>query len=153
MKRSVGAGALGAAIIMCAGAIATTAMAADDPVASRQVMMKNVGASVGALGKMAKGEIEFDALAAELALRVVNTASMGYGELFPEGSEAGGETEAAPAIWSNRDGFNAEIVKLQTATSAAVAAPPTSGEELGQALNSLGAVCKSCHEGFRIEKK
>jgi cytochrome c556 len=153
MKRSVGAGALGAAVIMCAGAIATTAMAADDPITARKTMMKNVNAATGVLVRMAKAEIEFNAISAELALRVINTASQGYGELFPDGSEDGGQTEfrAGPAIWSNRDGFNTEIAKLQNASAEALVNPPTTQEEVGPALNSVGQVCSSCHEGFRLK--
>ena len=147
MSRFAIAAVLGTAIIA-----ATSVTAADDPIASRQAIMKNVGASMGALGKMAKGELEFDAGTAQFALRVLNTASLGAGELFPEGSETGGKTEAAPAIWSNRDGFNAEIVKFQTATSAAVASPPASKEDLGGVLGQVGGRCKSCHEGFRVKK-
>ena len=147
MSRFVIAAVLGTAIVA-----ATSVGAADDPIASRQAIMKNVGASMGALGKMSKGALEFDAGTAQFALRVINTASFGAGELFPEGSETGGETEASPKIWSDRAGFNDEIVKFQTATSAAVASPPESKEDLGAVLGQVGGNCKSCHEGFRVKK-
>lgn len=45
------------------------ASASDDPIADRQMMMKNTGASIGVLAKMAKGEMEFDATSANLAVR------------------------------------------------------------------------------------
>ena len=150
MSRFAIAAVLGTALIATTAVTAVTA--ADDPIASRQAIMKNVGASMGALGKMAKGELEFDAGTAQFALRVLNTASLGVGELFPEGSETGGKTEAAPAIWSDPAGFNAEIVKFQTATGAGVASPPGSKEDLGGVLGQVGGSCKSCHEGYRVKK-
>jgi len=148
MKQFAVTAVLGVALVA-----ATAVTAADNPIASRQTIMKNVGASMGGLGKMAKGELEFDAVTAEFALRTLNVASHGYGELFPEGSDTGAENRAAPEIWSDRAGFDAEIAKLQESTGAAVAAPPTSVEELGQTLASVGDSCKTCHEGFRLPAK
>lgn len=145
MKRVVFAAALGAAVVM-----STTVIAADDPIASRQAMMKNAGAAAGVLGKMAKGETDFNATSAEMAIRVLNVVSLGYGELFPEGSDTGAKNRAAPEIWTNRDGFNAEIAKLQESTAAAVESPPSSQEEVGAALGAIGQSCSSCHENFRL---
>ena len=147
MKRVITALACGACI-----AVATAAVAADDPIANRQAIMKNVGAATGVLGKMAKGEMEFDALAAQMALRVINTSSYGYGELFPAGSETGGNTEAKDTIWSDMDGFQAAIVKFQVDTAAAVAAPPAAQADLGPILGSIGANCGACHKAYRIAK-
>ena len=56
---------------------------------------------------MMKGEAEFNAVAAELILRTMNTAALGFDELFPAGSETGGETTASPKIWEDRAGFDA----------------------------------------------
>lgn len=144
MKRIATALVVGTGIVF-----ATAVTAADDPVANRIAIMKNNGAAMGVLVKMAKGETDFDPTAAQLAFRVVNAGAMGYGELFPEGS-GGGESHAAEAIWNDMDGFQALVVKLQQATSAAIDSPPDSTEALGPALGSVGAVCGDCHEKFRI---
>lgn len=141
------------AILLGTGLVAATALtAAEDPIANRKGIMKNVGASMGVLGKMAKGEMEFEPTAAHLALRVMNAGSYGYGELFPAGSETGGETEASPKIWESMDDFQAKVAKFQADTAAAVATPPASKEDLGATLGSVGANCKECHEAFRIKK-
>ena len=147
MKRLLTALVLGSGVL-AASAVAATA----DPIANRQNIMKNVGAATGVLGKMAKGEMEFDALQAQLALRVLNAASYGFGELFPEGSESGGDTEAKDTIWSDRDGFNKVLASFQETTGAAVAAPPGSQGDVGAALGAIGKTCGTCHEGYRIKK-
>ena len=93
MKRLV---LLGAAAVFALG----TAVAADNPAAERQTLMGNVGAATGVGAKIAKGEMAFDAATAQLVLRTMNAAALGFGYMFPEGSETGSKTEAAPAIWS-----------------------------------------------------
>ena len=147
MKRVITALACGACI-----AVATAAVAADDPIANRQAIMKNVGAATGVLGKMAKGEMEFDAIQANLAMRAINNAAIGFVYLFPEGSETGGETEAAPKIWEDMAGFIAKSRDMESVTAEAIAAPAGSLDDLKAQLGKLGATCQACHEGFRIKK-
>ena len=138
------------ALVLGTGVVLTTAViAADDPVANRQAIMKNTGAAMGVLGNMAKGEVEFDQTTAQLAFRVINAGSMGYGELFPEGSE-GGDSRAAEAIWSDMESFQAIIVSLQGDTAAAIENPPDSVEALGPLVGAVGENCGECHEKFRI---
>ena len=71
--------------------------------------MKDVGAAIGMGSKIAKGEVEFNAIAANLVLRTMHSAALGFGYMFPEGSETGADTEASPAIWSDRAGFDAAV--------------------------------------------
>ena len=142
-------------IAVAAGALAlslTAVWASDDPIATRQAMMKNVGASIGVMGKMAKGEMEFDATQANLAMRAINNAAIGFVYLFPEGSETGGETEAAPKIWEDMAGFIAKSRDMESVTAEAIAAPAGSLDDLKAQLGKLGATCQACHEGFRIKK-
>jgi cytochrome c556 len=144
MKNIIAAAVAGIGIL--AG---TLAIAADDPIAVRQSLMKNNGAAAGALGKMAKGEVAFDAVAAQLALRTIHAVSFAYGHYFPEGSQTGMDTKALPAIWSDRAGFDAALAKLQDAAKAAVASPPATREELGATMGSIGGACGGCHKAFR----
>ena len=130
----------------------TVASANDDPIATRKAMMKNVGASIGVMGKMAKGEAEFDATQANLAMRAINNAAIGFVHLVPEGSESGGETEAAPKIWEDMVGFIAKSRDMEEVTADAIAFPAGSLDEMREQLGKLGATCKACHEGYRIKK-
>lgn len=130
---------------------AATAFAAGDPAVERQAMMKNVGAATGAAAKMVKGEAPFDAVAAELSLRVMNAAANGFGHLFPEGSETGAETEASPAIWSDRAGFDAAVAKFATDTT--VAGPIADLDAFKAAFGAATANCGACHKAYRVKKE
>lgn len=75
-------------------AISTMAFAAE-PQEARQAAMKKVGASIGLLSGMAKGEAPFDAAAAQAAFATMNGVAKEYVSFFPAGSESGFETEAS----------------------------------------------------------
>lgn len=131
---------------------AATAQEAD-PAAVRQQMMAHVGKAAGHLGAMAKGEAPFDARLADAAFRTMNAAALGFGGQFPEGSESGAETEAAPAIWSDRAGFDAALAGFRADTDAAIAAEAGDLEAMRAAFGTVAESCKSCHEGYRIRKE
>lgn len=123
--------------------------AADDPSADRQNLMKNVGAATGAGAKIAKGEMEFDPVTAQLVFNTLNAAANGFGYMFPDGSETGNNTEASPKIWEDRAGFNAAVAKFITDTDVKIA-------DLDGFRTAFGAAtknCSSCHEGYRVKKE
>lgn len=128
--------------------------AADDPIATRQAIMSSVGAAAGLGGGMMKGGIDYTPAAGKAAIAAMRAASVSFGDYFPEGSESG-DTEAAPAIWSNRAGFDAEIAKFVAASEKAMAASGRPGPADFDAFKAVfGPVlgsCKSCHEGFRVK--
>ena len=140
--------ALAAALIV--GSTAVTA--ADDPIATRQDIMKNTGGAIGVLAKMAKEEMPFDATSALLAVRTIHVAGIGFPLFFPEGSETGGDTEAAPAIWEDMAGFREAGANMVRVTGDIIELPPTSLDELRESLGMIGKTCQSCHEDYRIEK-
>jgi cytochrome c556 len=140
------------------GALALTvfagsAFAAEDPIAARKGMMSNVGKAMGAAAAMVKGEAEFDARVGELAFRTMNAVSLGYGEMFPAGSETGGETEASPKIWEDNAGFMAAVAKFQGDTASAIKAAPVDLDGFKVAFGQVAANCKACHEAYRIKKE
>ncbi|MDP2734050.1 MAG: cytochrome c [Hoeflea sp.] len=141
---------LAAAVIGAAGF--APAIAADEPQVVRQEMMKKNGGSVGELAKMVKGAVAFDAAAALAALTSIAEVAATYGEQFPEGSETGFETEAAPAIWSDRAGFDAAVAKFKTDADAAVAAAPADLDGLKAVFGPLTQNCGACHETYRLKK-
>ncbi len=124
-----------------------------DAISDRKAIMKEkVGASMGVLVKTSKGEMAYDAAAVLAALTTMREATANFGDLFPAGSETGGETTAAPKIWEDMDGFKAALAKFHTDLDAAIAAAPADVAALGPVLGSVGGNCKSCHETFRIMK-
>jgi cytochrome c556 len=140
-----------AAALIGAAAFAP-AIAADEPQVVRQEMMKQVGGAVGDMGKMVKGEADFDAAKALAALTAISEVAATFGEHFPAGSETGRDTEAAPAIWSDRAGFDAKLAAFKTSADAAVAAAPADLDALKAVFGPLTQNCGTCHETYRVKK-
>ena len=128
--------------------LATGANAAGDAAADRQNLMKDVGAAIGMGSKIAKGEVEFNAIAANLVLRTMHSAALGFGYMFPEGSETGADTEASPAIWSDRAGFDAAVAKFATDSAGGVEDLDGFRAKFGQIASNCGA----CHKAYRVKK-
>lgn len=126
---------------------------ADDPIAARKAIMQNVGAATGAGAGMVKGETEFNAVTAVLVLRTMNAASLGFGELFPVGSESGGKTTAAPSIWDDRAGFDMVLAKFQSDTAAGIASKPADLDAFKAAFGAATTNCAACHEDYRVKRE
>lgn len=123
-----------------------------DPIAARQAIMKQNGRDTGAGAKMLKGEVPFDAVSAAAIFKNMNDSAKKFGTLFPKGSETGGDTEAAPAIWTKPAEFKAAVMKFDADTKAAMAAKPATLDAFKAQFFAVTGNCKSCHEGFRIKK-
>ncbi|PCH47333.1 MAG: cytochrome C556 [Hyphomicrobiales bacterium] len=134
--------------ILLASTFTTSAIAAGNPAKNRQLIMKNVGAATGAAVKMLKGEVEFNLVAAQLALRTMNNAALAINHLFPLGTETGEETEASPKIWSDRTGFDAAVAKFVTDTSGKI----TDEASFKMAFSAATSNCGACHKAYRIKK-
>ena len=127
------------------------AWAADSPQEVRQEMMEGVGDAAKPVGKMLKGEQEFDAAAVTKSFQVWSNAAIDFGDLFPEGSETGYDTEARETIWTDRDGFNEHLVTFTDAVISAIEDNPQDLEMLKTATGPVFKACKSCHEDYRVE--
>ena len=113
-------------IILSALLLSTVALAGSDPIKTRQALMEDTRDAAKVIGGMLKKKQPFDAEAAMQALKTWKTTAMEAGDLFPEGSETGHETEAKATIWSDRDGFNEKMATFDTRVDAAIAAKPDS---------------------------
>jgi cytochrome c556 len=123
-----------------------------DPIAARQAIMKQNGRDTGAGAKMLKGEVPYDAASAMAIFKNMNDSSKKFGLLFPKGSETGGDTEAAPLIWTKPADFKAAVAKFDADTKAALAAKPATLEAFKGQFIAVTSNCRSCHESFRIKK-
>jgi cytochrome c556 len=139
------------AIALLAVALPVAAQA-PGPIEQRKAMMKQNGKDAKAGGDMAKGAVPFDAGKAKMVFSGMHDVAMKYGTLFPANSKTGGETEAAPAIWTKPAEFQAAVSKFQKDTMAALAANPQTLEAFRVQFGAVTANCKSCHETFRIKK-
>lgn len=134
------------AAISCAAGVAF----AQDPISERQAAMKSVGGAAKQSAMMIKGEKPYDAEEALAALQKMNDVAQVFGTYFPEGSEIGGKTTAASAIWSDRAGFDAAIAKFEADSAAAIASAPVDLEAFKVAFGSVAANCGTCHKAYRV---
>ena len=131
---------------------ALTAVAAIDPIEKRSEIMKGVGKAAKPVGTMFKGERDFDAAVVAESLQTWKEAAMRFGRLFPEGSESGGDTEAAPAIWEDRAGFEQALTNFLNAVNTAIEADPQTLEAAKPTVGPVFKTCKGCHDNYRIKK-
>jgi len=139
-----------AAAALAIGTFAVTAQGSD-PIAARKEAMKAVGQQTGLGARMARGQAPFDLAQARAIFASYEQASAAYGNLFPEGSQTGGDTAALPAIWSNRADFNARIAKWGAdarTEGAKVADLATFQAAFGEETKN----CGGCHETYRARR-
>ena len=115
--------------------------AAGDPAHERHELMEGVRDAAKPIGKMLRGEADYDAATVMSSLQTFEDASLVFGDLFPAGSEASETSEAAPAIWEDREGFNEALATWQEAVNAAIAAAP---QTLDEARPTVGPSFKKC---------
>ncbi|MEM9403238.1 MAG: cytochrome c [Pseudomonadota bacterium] len=136
----------------CVLSIAGFATADDhSPIKQRQDLMQDTRKAASPVGKMLRGDVEFDADVFLESMNVFLTVGTQYGDLFPDDSRFGEGTEAAPAIWSDREGFNKKIDQWVTAARAAVDAAPTTLDDARPLAGQVLRSCKGCHDGYRID--
>lgn len=123
-----------------------------DPIKDRQAKMKIVGKSMGIVGKMAKGQSDFDGAAALAAFVAMKDAAQDYETLFPAGTETGGETEASPKIFTDRAGFEEKQAAFEASLVKVTAAAPETVEALGALVGEVGQNCGVCHKAYRVKK-
>lgn len=139
-------------IILSSIFVTGAAIAESDPIEARQHLMEETRDGAKVIGGMLKGEKTFDAEAAMAALKTWKKTAAEAGELFPEGSESGHDTEAKSTIWSDRAGFDEKMAIFSTEVDAAIDANPDSLDALKAAAGPVFKACKGCHDGYRIEK-
>ncbi|MAW85620.1 MAG: cytochrome C signal peptide protein [Phyllobacteriaceae bacterium] len=135
---------------------AAAATAADDPIGVRKALMQATGASAGTASAMMKGDLDYNPAVAKASIATMAAVAKAYGDYFPEGSDMGADTTAAPKIWEDAAGFQEALAKFQADTSAAMQASGKDGpadlDAFKAAMGPVLANCKSCHEGFRVKK-
>lgn len=140
---------IAASLTLAAFGLAVPAQA--DAIADRQAKMKTVGKSIGIVSKMAKGETEFDAAIALQAFVDMKDAAQDYETLFPDGSDQG-DTEASPAIFTDRAGFEAKQADFETTLASVTASAPADLDALRASLGQVGQNCGACHKAYRVKK-
>lgn len=135
--------------------LGTGPQAADDPanvIKFRQKLMSSIGAHIGSIAAVVKGEVSYSAHVPAHA-RALHAMSQLVPDVWPEGTHEG-DTRALPAIWEDKAKFDAAIKAFQTA-SGELAAAADSGDmaAIGAKLGDLGKSCGGCHKPFRKKKE
>ena len=72
--------------------------------------------------------------------------------LFPPGSDTGGNTKAAPTVWSDQAGVQKAAVTLSHAGGAlATAAKAGDATAAAAAFKEIGEACGACHKEYRLK--
>jgi cytochrome c556 len=138
-----------AIFVLVAAVISVTAVTAQpDPMATRKELMKKNTEHGRIISGIVKGAQPFNAAVVNAAFTQWSETAAQLPKLFPEGSNKG-DSRALPKIWSDREGFNAQIAGLAKAS----AARPKDVEELKKAFDAVNRVCSDCHEGYRAAAK
>lgn len=137
-------------LVAAAAACSPPPASGEGPQHERHELMEGVGKAAKPVGAMFRGEAEYDWATVEQSLLTWKDASGKFGELFPEGSDTG-DTEAAPAIWEDREGFNQALQDWADATAAALEAAPATLDDAKPTVGPIFNTCKNCHDTYRIE--
>lgn len=123
-----------------------------DVIKARKEALKAMGDAAKAPGAMLKGEAPFDLAKVHAALQIYQKSAAKLPDLFPEDSKTGGDTEALPAIWENKQDFATRYPKLAADAKAAEAAikDEASFKKVWPVLMTEN--CRSCHEKYRVKK-
>lgn len=145
-------------VLIAALLVAPTLTIAETPeekaVETRQGYFSLLGANMGVFAGMAKGQIDYDAEAAQKAAdNVVLLSSYNTGHLFMEGTSSLDldNTRALPDIWDDMAGVEAKFADLNKAALAMQAVAGNGKAEMAGALGTLGGACKSCHDDYRAD--
>ena len=130
-------------------AVAASAYATSDPIATRKTQMDANGGAAGAAVAMIKGEVPFNAAVSKSVFQTMHAVAYAYGDYFPEGSGTA-NTKASPKIWEDAAGFAAALEKFQKDTDAAVAQDIQDLDTFKASFGTVAANCKSCHDTYRI---
>lgn len=142
-----------------AGAMLLPAHAADDgekAIKARQSLMQLYAWNLGLLGAMAKGDVEYNADAAEMAAKNLSAlAAMNEARLWPQGTDStamAGKTRAKADAWA--DGLTI-MEKHQALLDAAAAMNDAAGmgvEAVQENIKMVGGACGGCHKAYREEQ-
>ncbi|WP_134726992.1 c-type cytochrome [Paracoccus luteus] len=135
------------------------AIAQDDPrldaVAARQGYFKLLGANMGVLAGMAKGDLAYDEAQATQAGANIKALSLYHAPVhFAQGTstdDLGDQTAARPEIWTDSAGFAEKFAGLAAAAAPLPEALAGGQDSLGPVVQSLGGACKACHDGYRAK--
>ena len=131
--------------------LATPAMAQfakpEDAIKYRQSAFALMGAHMGRLAAVVKGEVPYNKEDVARNAAIISTLSSLPWQAFGPGTEGG---KAEPAIWKESAKFKSASDRMQAAVAELnTAAQSGNPENLKKALGATSQTCKACHDDFR----
>ncbi len=130
----------------------------DNAIKARKALMQLYGYSMGTLGAMAKGKMDYDAaIAQEMADNLNAAANMGQSTMWPAGSDSetagNAKNRALAAIWDTYPAIGEKSEAMVTAAANLQANAGQGLDALRGAVGDAGKACKGCHDDFRAARK
>lgn len=153
--RALLSAALGAWLL--AGAIPAAAHGgATGVVKERMETMSEIADASKAISAMVKGKRALDPARIESLATTIGDHAARIPALFPDtpASRSGPKTEALPAVWENRDEFDALAAELgERARSLAASAAGADEQANERQFAGVAKTCRGCHKQFRQKKR
>jgi cytochrome c556 len=130
-----------------------TVMAQQDPVKTREDLMKKNNDHAIAVVKMMRGQQPFDAAAVDAAFKQWADTAHVLPSLFPENSKSGGDNRASPKIWVNEKDFDEKAAAFGKAVMENHDKAKSSLDGLKAAIPVVGKACDDCHKEYRLSKQ
>jgi len=120
----------------------------NETVKARIVSMKEMAASMRALGSMIKGAEPFDSKKVQtIATKIAGLARQTPRLFAVEAKDP--TSEAKPEIWHNFNDFTLKANTLEKKALRLAENPPMALNGLKTGVRSLGSACGSCHRSYR----
>jgi cytochrome c556 len=132
---------------------ATVVVAQQDPVTTREDLMKANNKHALAVVRMMRGQAPFDAAAIDAAFAQWADTAQKLPSLFPDNSKTGGDNRASPKIWLNKKDFDAKTAAFAKAVAENHDKAKSSLDGLRAAIPVVGKACDNCHEDYRLSKQ
>ena len=137
------------AVVISVGSL----MAQQDPVKTREDLMKKNNDHAKAVVQMMRGQAPFDAAAVEAAFVQWADTAQKLPSLFPDNSKTGGDNRASPKIWLNKKDFEAKAAAFAKSVAETREKAKSSLDGLKAAIPVVGKTCDDCHKEYRLSKE
>jgi cytochrome c556 len=132
---------------------ATSAWAQSDPIAARMALMKGNNDNFRNISQMLKGQQPFDAAKVDAAFAQWAKTARELPGLFPPDSQTGEKTRALPAIWENKQDFDAKAAAFAKVVAENRDKARASLDGLRAAAKPVGDACDNCHKDYRRSQR
>lgn len=128
-------------------------IAQTDPIATRQLLMKENNNNAVAIVRMLRGQAPFDAAKVDAAFAQWADTAQKLPGLFPDSSKTGRTTRAASKIWLTKSDFDAKAAAFGKAVAENRDKAKASLDGLRAAIPVVGNACDNCHKEYRLSKQ